>query len=334
MELGGRHINDYLDNPSLVEEINLDELEQALADFPWAPELHAIHARKLHTLEDVRYAHVLATASLYAPDRKWLKSFVKGEQKAPSIKKTIKRAAKLAEASLKAEQEREEEAVIEVKEEKEPKETPKTEESKRESEKVEEKKNKSTKKDVEIAPLNLEEEADIESEVAFEAAKTAHQEAKVRDIDTSGTDSFMGWLNRVAGDIKAHDEEQAKKAGQEPKEEKPEAQEVDSEQIAGETEEEELATPPSDIDDAVASFIQAQQAMRRRDSQEVEEQPEAIEKSIESSEEIISETLAGLLEKQGKNDHAIDMYQKLQLKYPEKKAFFAARIEEIQKLKQ
>lgn len=68
-----------------------------------------------------------------------------------------------------------------------------------------------------------------------------------------------------------------------------------------------------------------------------EEELKAIEKhagtSLQADDEAISETLASLLSIQGKRDQAVNMYHKLILKYPEKSAFFASRIEEIKKNK-
>ncbi|MCC6723022.1 MAG: hypothetical protein IT258_00835 [Saprospiraceae bacterium] len=62
----------------------------------------------------------------------------------------------------------------------------------------------------------------------------------------------------------------------------------------------------------------------------VEEESKQIEdNSVEEDEEIASETLALLLEKQRLFSKAISMYQRLQLKYPEKSGLFAAKIEEL-----
>lgn len=43
----------------------------------------------------------------------------------------------------------------------------------------------------------------------------------------------------------------------------------------------------------------------------------------------VTESFARILEKQGKTDKAIDIYQKLMVKNPEKKAYFAAKISEL-----
>lgn len=54
-------------------------------------------------------------------------------------------------------------------------------------------------------------------------------------------------------------------------------------------------------------------------------------KTGEFGENIISETLVEILVKQGKKDKAIEVLKKLIWKFPQKKAYFAAQIEELRK---
>lgn len=54
--------------------------------------------------------------------------------------------------------------------------------------------------------------------------------------------------------------------------------------------------------------------------------------SIQQPTGLVSENLANILVKQGKIDKAIGMYEQLMLKYPEKKTYFASRIEELKNL--
>lgn len=56
-------------------------------------------------------------------------------------------------------------------------------------------------------------------------------------------------------------------------------------------------------------------------------------KAVESNtgEEIITETMASVLEQQGKTTKAIELYRKLSLLHPEKSAYFAAQIERLNK---
>lgn len=55
------------------------------------------------------------------------------------------------------------------------------------------------------------------------------------------------------------------------------------------------------------------------------------QKSIQRDDNTITETLAKILELQKHYDKAIDAYQKLSLKYPEKSSYFATRILELKK---
>jgi len=55
--------------------------------------------------------------------------------------------------------------------------------------------------------------------------------------------------------------------------------------------------------------------------------------SITREESIASESLADIYAKQGKYDHAIDMYKKLSLRNPQKSAYFARKVEELLKEK-
>lgn len=54
-------------------------------------------------------------------------------------------------------------------------------------------------------------------------------------------------------------------------------------------------------------------------------------KAGEFGDNIVSETLAEILIKQGKKERAIEVLKKLIWKYPQKKAYFASQIESLKK---
>jgi hypothetical protein len=58
---------------------------------------------------------------------------------------------------------------------------------------------------------------------------------------------------------------------------------------------------------------------------------ELAKRSVEEKEDIISETLAALLARQGHTQRAIAMYEKLGLTFPEKSSFFALQIEKLKR---
>ena len=68
---------------------------------------------------------------------------------------------------------------------------------------------------------------------------------------------------------------------------------------------------------------------------ELEEEGETgnVELAFGGDEEFVSETLANIYTRQGYYERAIEVFEKLSLKYPEKSIYFAGQIEEVKKLK-
>jgi hypothetical protein len=86
-------------------------------------------------------------------------------------------------------------------------------------------------------------------------------------------------------------------------------------------------------DEILEKFLSADIAIKPvipKDSKENDE--DLSEPSTHEDENLVSENLAEILVKQGKIDKAIEIYKKLIWKYPQKRSYFADRIEEIKKL--
>ncbi|CAN5249336.1 tetratricopeptide repeat protein [soil metagenome] len=86
----------------------------------------------------------------------------------------------------------------------------------------------------------------------------------------------------------------------------------------------------------IENFIKSNPTLSRFDLKFDEDQPTVEDLSIPKltiGEHLISENLAVILHKQGKVKKAVDIYEKLILKFPEKKAYFTSCIENIKNSK-
>jgi hypothetical protein len=83
----------------------------------------------------------------------------------------------------------------------------------------------------------------------------------------------------------------------------------------------------------IDQFIKAQPIIVNSKEKPLIESPTDLStiKSGEFGDNIVSETLVDILIKQGKKDKAVEVLKKLIWKFPQKKAYFAAQIEELKK---
>ena len=80
----------------------------------------------------------------------------------------------------------------------------------------------------------------------------------------------------------------------------------------------------------IENFICKEPSITSRPLITSENQPDLSEASTAFNEDLISENLALILINQDKKEKAIDIYKKLIWKFPQKKAYFASRIEDLQ----
>lgn len=95
--------------------------------------------------------------------------------------------------------------------------------------------------------------------------------------------------------------------------------------------------PTTRFDNQLKSFTQWLKTMKRIEQTAANSPADpAVEAQAAQSVvtgEILTETMAEVLVKQGKTEHALDIYAKLTLLHPEKTAFFAAQIEKLKATK-
>lgn len=130
------------------------------------------------------------------------------------------------------------------------------------------------------------------------------------DTDTSKPHSFLEWL-QIAKKSQVHtSQKQEQKTGSETK----------STQTSGKKH--------AQSDDLIEKFIQEEPRITPARSSFYSPVNMARE-SVKENEDLVSETLAKIYATQGNIEKAIASYQKLLLKYPEKKTYFAALIENL-----
>ncbi|ELR69341.1 hypothetical protein C900_05121 [Fulvivirga imtechensis AK7] len=89
--------------------------------------------------------------------------------------------------------------------------------------------------------------------------------------------------------------------------------------------------PKEDQNKLIENFISKEPSITAKPLKSSENQPDLSAASTSFNEDLVSENLANIFINQGKRDKAIDIYKKLIWKFPQKKAYFASRIEELQK---
>lgn len=86
------------------------------------------------------------------------------------------------------------------------------------------------------------------------------------------------------------------------------------------------------LEQIVFDAVKKEENRKKAHSEEKSEAEILAKRSLKLKTGIVSETLAELLVKQENYEQAIEMYEQLILKYPEKSAFFALQIENLKKL--
>jgi hypothetical protein len=155
--------------------------------------------------------------------------------------------------------------------------------------------------------------------------------APVRSEDMT----FIEWLKYKQSFIekgevveKKKDKKEKKKKKKDKKKKKRVEKAISPTSIINEENEDEKMMSKTEINDLLDKFIKEEPSISKP-QKEFFNPSKSAKKSLEESNDLVSETLAKIHEMQGNYSKAITAYKQLSLLYPEKKAFFASRIEKI-----
>jgi hypothetical protein len=81
----------------------------------------------------------------------------------------------------------------------------------------------------------------------------------------------------------------------------------------------------------IEQFIKKQPSIAKNNASNAADPSDLAERNLSLTDNIVSETLVEILLRQGKKDKAIEVLKKLIWKFPQKKAIFAAQIDELKK---
>lgn len=312
-----QRINFLLSQPSEAREDDLYMVEQAIRMYPYSQLLHILRSKISHELNTMDHSRMLGTSAIYASSRSVLKQVIQGDKYLEKIPQAIA-YQKLPLFKLEADEENTGNEDAQTKELASSdifKEVIKNLQKLKalreqflflESEPFEEKQEKETNLHQAKSPDETIPEKTVKTKKSNKPKKEDKKEKieailqKDLELDSKVNEYFIREI------IQKSDPQP------EPVKEKKNLQ-----------------------DEIIERFIQEQPSIGSI-KKEFEKSPDEItkdlsEQSTRFGDDLVSENLAVILLKQGKKEKAIDIYRKLIWKLPQKKAYFAARIEEINK---
>jgi hypothetical protein len=303
---------ELIGDPRRLEESDLSALKETLKEYPFFQTARLLYVKGLSGIKSYRFGPELKTASLYAADRTVLYELINSRPLvSPDRKPGQSSSAPAGEVPVPSDNYREEQ-----KDSSDP-EVPVTE----------------TPREILARRLAELSEKTGSSQETTETAKplpgassTDPWEGPARDILKGNKDSGMDpnppeaetFQEEQAAGLRSFTEWLRLKSG-EPKE--PSASPPSMQKPSDKTSTEEI----------INRFISAEPRIQPKKA-EFYSPVNMARKSVSENNDIISETLASIYLKQGNLLKALQMYEKLSLKYPEKSSSFAVQIENIKKL--
>lgn len=312
-------IAQIVEDLSLLHEVAVEELEEVVKQYPYFAMGHVLLLKKYQLVDGQQFDRYLPMAAIHVADRKRLHAFVEAAIPEPAPADSTKESESQSQEAETAADE-----LMAYLSEKTPPAADNTPTSGIASETENADEEATAEETVPTANETIPPaEAPIEEEMPTAETEPASQPeplettANAMPATESEKHTFGEWLQRFAGTSKA---------------------EVTPKQPY--TQEEEMSIPqdPAAAGEAfMARQLQSDQPQDNLitgnnpvDSEEIEAVEGQAKKSVEMGDALVTETLAKIFTAQGNRAKAIETYEKLRLKYPEKSDYFAAQIEKLQ----
>ena len=305
----------WIQSPFSIEEGSVSELENLLKEYPYSSNLSFLLAKSYHTQENVLFEAQLKQTAISAPNREALYSFIHSEKKeelAPEVSAAIEETEIVAEIII----------------------DNKTESTEAEKETTEEKK----------SPTKHIENLVSEKKEAIESSENAQLEKLI--------------LSSAMSSVSLLDEEETEKESTENLDEEIAVSEYKNEEentsspssfydwlAPSETKIEKKLSPEITKKPSIEQLVDKFIAERKTDSSHIKlnkNEPKKVfyspvkvaGESLLEKDNFATETLARIYQSQGLAEKAIGIYERLSLKNPEKKAYFADLITKIRENEQ
>ncbi len=288
----------YLNNPDALNESSLKVLNEIINEYPYFQTAHLLYLKNLHKLGHLKFTKQLRVSSTYLADREILYNFLYTQPIVYSEDKFSGRKESETEDTLVSDNEN----IVAKKKEK-------------------AKSKKSTKKSS-TKKLKADTEASKNSEVQISNNKAKEEE--VSDVSkinagTNDTHSFAEWLEIF------HNRQDGNKYDKTLNTSTVKKEQVEHKDNSDKNEQLTIQ------DKLITSFINSDPKIEVSVSDKTE-QKDISKESVVDDDSFITETLAKIYVSQKHFGKAINAYEKLSLKYPEKNIYFAHQIKEITKL--
>jgi len=294
--MDGERFHRFMENPALLDKASLAELEQLVDAYPCSENIRILYTLNLLKEKHFKYQENLVKSAFYSSDRRKLKywvDFVLSERETEADKSIGLENDGIS---------KEEEPVHDVIDEK----TPAPEEDAMETNGIE--------------PLVLSSTANNEKEIEPELGQVKVNEPKEVERDKERKKKNVKTKSELLAMVKKRLAEiEAAKI-------KEQSQNVDDtdDDIAGKDKKMEL----------IDRFIKQSPSISRPDKADFfDPQQEAVNSTFDDDDFLVTETLARIHTDQGNIEKALEIYEKLILKFPEKSSYFAALIQNLKNTK-